>query len=192
MVGFHTARWATNFLRGCADLTDAAVDLGTGTVRFRDGRTAVLARPISVDPVEFDRLKDDERAVSEEERILETQAPSSCPPCRPDGPVEERRPRLPRLRAAPGAHPELLGRVQMLALLDPSRQDIPEYAEYLGAIQRDARHVNDRFQRNGWTPLELRIEDNFPQAVAAYKQYDVLLVNAIFDGMNLSRRRPRS
>ena len=34
-------------------------------------------------------------------------------------------------------------------------------------------------------PLDLRIEDNFPQAVAAYKQFDVLLVNAIFDGMNL-------
>jgi trehalose 6-phosphate synthase len=33
--------------------------------------------------------------------------------------------------------------------------------------------------------VDLRIEDNFPQAIAAYKQYDVLLVNAIFDGMNL-------
>ncbi len=73
----------------------------------------------------------------------------------------------------------------MLALLDPSRQDIPEYAEYLGAIQRAARVVNDRFQRNGWLPLDLQIQDNFPQAVAAYKQFDVLLVNAIFDGMNL-------
>jgi trehalose 6-phosphate synthase len=77
------------------------------------------------------------------------------------------------------------GRVSMLALLDPSRQDIPEYAEYLAAIQRAARVVNDRFQRNGWLPLDLQIQDNFPQAVAAYKQYDVLLVNAIFDGMNL-------
>jgi trehalose 6-phosphate synthase len=77
------------------------------------------------------------------------------------------------------------GRVAMLALLDPSRQDIPEYAEYLGAIQRAARAVNDRFQRNGWLPLDLQIRDNFPQAVAAYKQYDALLVNAIFDGMNL-------
>ena len=34
-------------------------------------------------------------------------------------------------------------------------------------------------------PLDLQIQDNFPQAVAAYKQFDVLLVNAIFDGMNL-------
>jgi trehalose 6-phosphate synthase len=73
----------------------------------------------------------------------------------------------------------------MLALLDPSRQDIPEYSEYLGAIQRAARVVNDRFRIDAWLPLEVRIEDNFHQAVAAYKQYDVLLVNAIFDGMNL-------
>jgi trehalose 6-phosphate synthase len=83
------------------------------------------------------------------------------------------------------AHPELHGRVGMLALLDPSRQDIPEYAEYLGAIQRAARAVNDRFQLEGWTPIDLRIEDNFLLSVAAYKQYDALLVNAIYDGLNL-------
>jgi trehalose 6-phosphate synthase len=82
-------------------------------------------------------------------------------------------------------HPEMHRRVAMLALLDPSRQDIPEYAEYLGAIQRAARDVNDRFQREGWIPIEFRIEDNFLQAVAAYKQFDVLLVNAIYDGLNL-------
>jgi trehalose 6-phosphate synthase len=73
----------------------------------------------------------------------------------------------------------------MLALLDPSRQEIPEYAEYLGAIQRAARAVNDRFQREGWVPIDLRIEDNFALTVAAYKQYDALLVNAIYDGLNL-------
>jgi len=77
------------------------------------------------------------------------------------------------------------GRVGMLVLLDPSRQDIPEYPEYLGAIQRGARSVNERFRYDDWQPVDLRIEDNFPQALAAYKQYDVLLVNAIFDGMNL-------
>jgi trehalose 6-phosphate synthase len=83
------------------------------------------------------------------------------------------------------AHPEAHGRVGMLALLDPSRQDIPEYAEYLGAIQRAARSVNDRFQREGWIPIDLQIRDDFAQTVAAYKQYDVLLVNAIYDGLNL-------
>ena len=82
-------------------------------------------------------------------------------------------------------HPEWHGRVSLLALLDPSRQDIPEYAAYLAAIEREAPRVNARFQREGWTPVELEMADNFAQSVAAYKQYDVLLVNAVFDGLNL-------
>jgi trehalose 6-phosphate synthase len=82
-------------------------------------------------------------------------------------------------------HPELHGRVTMLALLDPSRQDIPEYSEYLAAIQREARSVNDRFQHEGWLPIDLQIGDRFHQSVAAYKQYDALLVNPVFDGLNL-------
>src|SRR5581483_9897398 len=36
-----------------------------------------------------------------------------------------------------------------------------------------------------WTPIELQIGDNFAQSVAGYKQYDALLVNPVFDGLNL-------
>jgi trehalose 6-phosphate synthase len=82
-------------------------------------------------------------------------------------------------------HPEWHGRVTFLALLDPSRQDVPAYAEYLAAIEREVGAVNARFQREGWTPVELEVADNFAGSVAAYKQYDVLLVNAVFDGLNL-------
>jgi trehalose 6-phosphate synthase len=73
----------------------------------------------------------------------------------------------------------------MLALLNPSRQDIPEYSEYAAAIQRAVREVNDRFRHEDWLPVELRIVDDFVQAVAAYKQFDVLQVNSVFDGCNL-------
>ena len=31
----------------------------------------------------------------------------------------------------------------------------------------------------------MQVADNFPQSVAAYKQYDVLFVNAVYDGINL-------
>ncbi len=34
-------------------------------------------------------------------------------------------------------------------------------------------------------PIDLRIQDDFPVTLAAYAQYDVLVVNAISDGMNL-------
>jgi trehalose 6-phosphate synthase len=82
-------------------------------------------------------------------------------------------------------HPELHGKVGMAALLAPSRQDIPEYADYAAAVESTAREVNERFGRDGWTPVNLDVADDFPRSLAGYKQFDVLLVNPVFDGLNL-------
>jgi trehalose 6-phosphate synthase len=185
VVGFHAHRWRRSFLRSSRDLLDAECDFDGSICSHRDGRTFVATRPISVDPTEFEDL-----AAGDEVRMLEAELESH----RPEVLVLRVDRTDPSKNVVRGfrafeyyldAHPEMHGRVGMLALLDPSRQDIPEYAEYLGAIQRAARAVNDRFQREGWTPIDLRIEDDFPLSVAAYKQYDVLLVNAIYDGLNL-------
>ena len=185
VVSFHTARWRRNFLRSCEDIAGADVDFDRCEVLHGDRVTCVRTRPISVDPLEFDELAKSEAVMREEAAIVAR---------RPEFLILRVDRTDPSKNVVRGfrafelfleAHPEMLGRVRMLALLDPSRQDIPEYAEYIGAIQREARRVNDRFQRNGWAPVDLQIADNFLQAVAAYKQYDAILVNAIFDGMNL-------
>jgi trehalose 6-phosphate synthase len=79
----------------------------------------------------------------------------------------------------------LEGEVTFLAQLQPSRTDVPEYAAYLEAVGRTAEEINQRHGTEGWRPVELFMEDNFPRSVAAYKNFDVLLVNAVRDGMNL-------
>jgi trehalose 6-phosphate synthase len=185
VVGFHADRWRLAFLRSAGDVVGAEVDHDESSARY-DGRlTLVTSRPISVDPSEFDELATSDQ-VLELERELVARRPEVLV-LRVDrtDPSKNVTRGFRAFEAFLAAHPELHGRVGMLAMLDPSRQDIPEYAEYLGAIQRGARTVNDRFQREGWTPIELRIADDFLGSVAAYKQYDVLLVNAIFDGLNL-------
>ena len=185
VVGFHTERWARNFLRCSWDIVGAEADFHGGEARFQDRMTSVRVRPISIDPEEFEELRSSERVLAEEEKIRANR------PERLIVRVDRTDPSKNIVRGFRAfelyleAHPEMHGRVGMLVLLDPSRQDIPEYSEYLGAIQRGARSVNERFRHDDWQPVDLRIEDNFPQALAAYKQYDVLLVNAIFDGMNL-------
>ena len=185
VVGFHANRWRRSFLRSARDLLEADCDFESSVCSHREGRTFVAARPISVDPSEFEELAESAPVLRLEEE-LESKRPETVI-LRVDrtDPSKNVVRGFRAFEAYLEAHPEMHGRVVMLALLDPSRQDIPEYAEYLGAIQRAARAVNDRFQREGWTPVDLRIEDNFPFTVAAYKQYDVLLVNAIYDGLNL-------
>ena len=185
VVGFHTHRWRLNFLRTSSDLAGASCDFGESTAAYRGRRSLVTVHPISVEPAEFDELANSEDVLAAE-RALVTRRPEKLV-LRVDR-TDPSKNIVRGFRAFElylDAHPEIARRVGMLALLDPSRQDIPEYAEYLGAVQREARRVNDRFQQGGWAPIELVIEDDFAASVAAYKQFDVLFVNAIFDGMNL-------
>jgi trehalose 6-phosphate synthase len=185
VVSFHTERWRRNFLRSCEDILDLRVDYDSGRASQAGREIATRVAPISVDPLEFELLAQSERVLEEERAIAESRRELLILRVDRTDPSKNVVRGFGAFELFLESHPELHGRVSMLALLDPSRQDIPEYAEYLGAIQRAARVVNDRFQRNGWLPLDLQIQDNFAQAVAAYKQFDVLLVNAIFDGMNL-------
>lgn len=185
VVGFHANRWRVAFLRSAHDLVRAEIDVEEGSARY-DGRlTQVTSRPISVDPSEFDDLAGSEDVLALERELVERRPEFLILRVDRTDPSKNVTRGFRAFELFLDAHPELHERVGMLALLDPSRQDIPEYAEYVGAIQRAARTVNDRFQRDGWTPIELSIQDDFLGAVAAYKQYDVLLVNAIFDGLNL-------
>jgi trehalose 6-phosphate synthase len=185
VIGFHTHQWRLNFMRAASDVAGAEANFVDGVVDHNDRRSFVTVHPISVDPAEFDELAASGPVLAAERELVER---------RPEQLVLRVDRTDPSKNIVRGfrayelyleAHPERHRRVRMLALLDPSRQEIPEYAEYLGAIQREARRVNDRFQQDAWLPIELVIQDNFTGSVAAYKQFDALFVNAIFDGMNL-------
>jgi trehalose 6-phosphate synthase len=185
VVGFHTERWRRAFLLSAERLLGARVDREAGTVELHGHTTRVLAHPISVDAAEFERLREDP-AVLEREAALVARRPELLV-LRVDRTDPSKN--IVRGFHAFGLllerHPELHGRVGMVALLAPSRQDIREYAEYVVAVEVAAREVNDRFGRDDWQPVELDVADDFLRSVAGYKQFDVLLANPVFDGLNL-------
>jgi trehalose 6-phosphate synthase len=82
-------------------------------------------------------------------------------------------------------HPELAGKVSFLALLQPSRQDVPEYADYLAEIGAAVARINAAHSAGDRAAIDLRLVEDLPLAVAGYRVCDVLMVNALADGMNL-------
>jgi trehalose 6-phosphate synthase len=48
-----------------------------------------------------------------------------------------------------------------------------------------AAMINTRHGNTDWVPIDVHVQDNFPATLAAYRHYDALMVNPIFDGMNL-------
>jgi trehalose 6-phosphate synthase len=185
VAGFHTRRWRRNFMRVAEDTVGAVPDWARDVLGYHGRRVVVTAAPISVDTAEFDELAQSEAVLQAGEKLALQRPEKLILRVDRTDPSKNIVRGFRALELYLDAHPEMHGRVCLLALLDPSRQEIPEYAEYVGAIQREARRVNDRFQHDGWMPIDLHMSDNFPQAVAAYKDFDVLLVNAIFDGLNL-------
>jgi trehalose 6-phosphate synthase len=173
VVGFHTERWGRNFLRSCDDV------LGPGP------RPRVAHHAISVDPAEFEALAASETVLEREAGLVAARSEKLIVRVDRTDPSKNIVRGFHAFELLLERHSEWRGRVTLLALLDPSREQVPEYVAYREEIERAVRSVNERFARPGWQPVDLRIEDDFPQSVAAYKQYDVLLVNAVYDGMNL-------
>ena len=82
-------------------------------------------------------------------------------------------------------HPDLRGKVQFWAFLQPSRQDVAAYVRYLRQIRQTAARINSELGTEDWQPIRLEVAESERKAIAALKNFDVLLVNPVYDGLNL-------
>jgi trehalose 6-phosphate synthase len=185
-AGFLAQRWADAFLDCCREFLGAEVDPAARAVTHRGHVTSVGVHALGVDA---DSLR--QRAAAAD---VQTEVAALNAACR-DHRVIVRVDRtelsknilrgLLAYRELLIIHPEWRGRVTHVALAYPSRHDLPEYREYTASVQRLASEIEDEFGTDGWSPLLLAVNDNYPRSLAAYLLADVLLVNPIRDGMNL-------
>jgi trehalose 6-phosphate synthase len=185
IIGFHTHAYCINFLRCCDELLEAEVDYGRGEVRHAGGRTITRAYPLGIDAERLERAAASPEVAEAEREVLERRRKHLI--------IRVDRADLSKnvLRGFTAfdtfltQHPEFREEVTFIAHLQPSRQDVPEYAEYLERIEALVAVVNHRHGTTDWMPIDLKIYENFYDAVARYKHFDLLMVNSLFDGMNL-------
>jgi len=185
IIGFHTVAYCINFLRCCDELLEAEVDYANGEVHHNGGRTLARAYPLGIDAQRLERAAASPEVAEAEREVLERRRKHLI--------IRVDRADLSKnvLRGFTAfdvfltQHPEFREEVTFIAHLQPSRQDVPEYAEYLERIEALVAVVNHRHGTTDWMPIDLKIYENFPEAVARYKHFDLLMVNSIFDGMNL-------
>jgi trehalose 6-phosphate synthase len=79
-------------------------------------------------------------------------------------------------------HPEHRDRVWHYAILQPSRQGVEEYRDYLEACTAASDRIRDRF---GERVLTFFLGDDYPAVLACYERYDVQLTTPVRDGTNL-------
>jgi trehalose 6-phosphate synthase len=185
IIGFHTSAYCRNFLACCQELLELEVDYGRGSVMHEGRETWVKAYPVAIDANRLRQAAASEEVAEYEEEVLARRR--DCLVLRVDrADLSKNVLRgFTAFDAFLAQHPEFRERVTFVAHLQPSRQDVPQYVEYLERIEALVAVVNHRHGTTDWMPIDLRIYDNFEEAVARYKHCDLLIVNALFDGMNL-------
>jgi trehalose 6-phosphate synthase len=185
VVGFQTHSDVRNFLLSVEELLGYRVDHRERAVIHRGRVVWARAYPISVDVPALERQA---KSAGVRQEVVELQR----------GRPEKLIVRVDRTDPAKNivrgflayerllrGHPEWRGRVQFYAFLQPSRQDISVYRDYVAAVKATAERINRELGSKAWEPIRLAFGENLRRALAAYLEFDVLLVNPIYDGMNL-------
>lgn len=185
-VGFQTEKDAFNFVQTARFYLGAHAHGRRDAAEYNGRDVGAVAYPISIDA---DKLK--EIASEQVTRLERSQLLNSVGDRQVILRVDRVEPSKNNLRgfqayrALLEKYPEHRGKIQMLALLVPSRLEVREYQNYLGEIMAEAGTINAQYSDSIWEPVRIILGDNYIRAIAAMQLYDVLLVNPLADGMNL-------
>lgn len=185
VTGFHTIEYATHFLH--------AIQTNLGLIpsqnRVQLGRHICLVGnfPISIDYGKFfnssvlpqvrKKIKELSLKWSKSKTILSIERLDYT-----KGTVN----RLIAFEKFLADNPKFQGKVKMVLLVVPSREEIPHYKQTKELIERTLGRVNDQFQTNGWMPIVYEYRSlNFHEITAYYNLSDIALITPLIDGMNL-------
>ncbi|NYB51651.1 MAG: trehalose-6-phosphate synthase [Methanobacteriaceae archaeon] len=185
LLGFHIPRYVTNFIQSCEEYADK-VDYEKGLVWYQGQVTHVKSYPISVD-YEGIREMANSKEVKEKEKLIRKIKGENFLIYRTDR-ADLSKNIIRGFKAYDiflDKYPEYHGKVKFLTTGKPTRQQIDEYNEYYLHIQKIVEEINNKHGRDGWKPIEWIFKADYSLVVAAFKNYDCLIVNPIADGMNI-------
>jgi trehalose 6-phosphate synthase len=186
IVGLQNKRFVQNFLHCCDCFLDSAeVDHRSQAVLYQGHLAQVKAYPISVDAASLQKLNASIKVQECNKKL--------SPLCNQKTIV-----RVDRVEPSKNIvrgfrafdlllerYPEMKGKVNFLAFLMPIRTHVKQFQRYMEEVMALVEAINSRHGTVEWQPIRLFNDNNYPQALAGLHHYDVLLVNAISDGMPL-------
>ena len=185
LIGFHTFGYMHHFLSAVAHL------LGLPT---QNGQIETPERPVLVDafPMGIDYQRYAEAAVSEAAQGYERTYREVLHDTRVILSVDRldyTKGIAQRLRAFEGlllAHPEWVGKVSLLMIVVPSRDQVAQYAALKEEIDELVGRINAQYRTISWNPINYFYRSfPFEELTAFYHLADVALVTPVRDGMNL-------
>ncbi|EON67916.1 alpha,alpha-trehalose-phosphate synthase [Coniosporium apollinis CBS 100218] len=185
LIGFHTYDYARHFLSSCSRI------LGLTTtpngVEFQGKVVTVGAFPIGIDPEKFEeglkKPKVQERIATLERKFQGVKLIVGVDRLDYIKGVPQK---LHALEVFLTEHPEWIGKVVLVQVAVPSRQDVEEYQNLRAVVNELVGRINGKFGTIEFMPIHFMHKSvSFDELIALYAVSDVCLVSSTRDGMNL-------
>ncbi|MBI4813690.1 MAG: trehalose-6-phosphate synthase [Methanobacterium sp.] len=185
LLGFHLPRYVTNFIQTCEEYADE-VDYDNGIIWHNGMATHVKSYTISVD---YEGIKALARSpgVLEKEKFIKEIKGDYFLFYRTDR-IDLSKNIIRGFEAYElflHKYPQYHGKVKFLTTGKPTRQQIREYHNYYYDVIEIIENINVKYATDDWKPIEWIFKADYNLVVAAFKNYDCLIVNPIADGMNI-------
>lgn len=185
LLGFHIPRYVNNFIQTCEEYVDE-VDYDNGIVWHNGQATHVKSYPISVD---YNGIKElaSSKEVSKKEKLIKKIKGDYFLFYRTDR-ADLSKNIIRGFKAYElflHKYPQYHGKVKFLTTGKPTRQQIREYHDYYYDIVDIIEEINIKYGTDDWKPIEFLFKADYNLVVAAFKNYDCMIVNPIADGMNI-------
>jgi trehalose 6-phosphate synthase len=187
LLGFQTKEDGLNFIRTVeSHLPRSHVKYKRGRIWYRNHATHIHDFPISIDVNSLKSLRHDKEVIQHKTNIQEiTHGMKLIVRVDRIDPSKNIIRGFKAFEELLILHPEYKEKVLFLALLVPSRRNVEEYKDYLDKIMAISGQINAEYGSSNWEPIRILVGEDYKRAIAALQLYDVLLVNAVADGMNL-------
>ena len=185
LIGFHTYDYARHFLSSCSRILGLATT--PNGVEYKGRHITVGAFPIGIDPEKFDeglkKPKVQERIAALEKKFQGVKLIVGVDRLDYIKGVPQK---LHALEVFLTEHPEWIGKVVLVQVAVPSRQDVEEYQNLRAVVNELVGRINGKFGTIEFMPIHFMHKSvSFDELIALYSVSDVCLVSSTRDGMNL-------
>ncbi|KAI6778136.1 glycosyltransferase family 20 protein [Emericellopsis cladophorae] len=185
LIGFHTYDYARHFLSSCSRILGAPTT--PNGIDWKGKFVTVGAFPIGIDPEKFveglekptvkDRIAVLKRKFEGVKIIVGVDRLDY---------IKGVPQKLHALEVFLTEHPEWVGKVVLVQVAVPSRQDVEEYQNLRAVVNELVGRINGKFGTVEFMPIHfLHQSVSFDELTALYAVSDVCLVSSTRDGMNL-------
>ena len=189
ILGFHTQFHCNNFFDTVDRFLEARVDRETFSISYGGDTTEVRRYPISIDwppaALQVQPGVDECRKRVRERLEVGPQVKLGIGVDRLDYTkgILERFSAVERLLEL---EPRWIGQFSFVQVAAPSRSSIDEYQNLDKRVRAEAARINQRFGKNGYEPIILKIEHHdAAQVYELYRACEICFVSSLHDGMNL-------